>query len=353
MKFIDEATITIRSGHGGKGCVSFRREKYVPRGGPDGGDGGRGGDVIAIADPRYSTLIDQTYQRLATARDGRPGEGARRSGADGEDKILRLPVGTIIFDAETNEIIADLTTPDERVKIAAGGRGGKGNAFFATSTNQAPRKSQPGEPEQERRVRLELKLLADVAIIGLPNAGKSTLISRISAARPKVADYPFTTLVPNLGVVRREESKSFVVADVPGLIAGAHAGSGLGHRFLRHVERSRCLVHLVDVTEVDAPGAVEAWRGVRKELGLYNDALLRRPEIVALSKIDTLGGASGQLAAIRDAFAAEGVSLHAISAVSGAGIPELVGEMGRQVDIIAGTEAGESRGVNDRAERQS
>jgi GTP-binding protein len=347
MKFIDETTITIRSGNGGKGCISFRREKYVPRGGPDGGDGGRGGDVIAVADPRLSTLLDRTYERLAIAKNGRPGEGARRSGADAEDKILRVPVGTVVSDADGGEVLADLSSPGMRVTLAAGGRGGKGNAFFASPTNRAPRKSQPGEEGRERRVRLELKLLADVAIIGLPNAGKSTLISRISAARPKVADYPFTTLVPQLGVVRQDEEKSFVVADVPGLIAGAHAGAGLGHRFLRHVERSRCLLHLVDISAGDPEEAVEAWRAVREELALYNDALSRRPEILALSKIDTLAGDAERIKTISVAFEAEGVQPAAISAVSGEGIEALVNEMGRLVDHARQKAAEQEHGAGE------
>jgi GTP-binding protein len=332
MKFIDETTITVRSGHGGAGCVSFRREKYVPLGGPDGGDGGRGGEVIAVADPRLTTLIDQTYQRLAVAEDGRPGEGSRRSGAAGADKIIRLPVGTVIVDVDTGESIADLLEPGLRIPIAHGGRGGKGNAFFATPTRRAPRISQPGEAGVERRVRLELKLLADIAIIGLPNAGKSTLIARISAARPKVADYPFTTLVPNLGVVRIDEESSFVVADVPGLIANAHQGAGLGHRFLRHVERSCVLVHLVDVASAETEGAaVEAWRTVRRELSLYKASLAERPEIVALSKIDSLGDAGERLPRLRAAFEREGITPLSISSVAGDGIDALVRRMAEVV----------------------
>ncbi len=331
MKFIDEATITIRSGHGGAGCVSFRREKYVARGGPDAGDGGRGGDVIAVADPRLSTLIDQTYRRLVVAEDGRPGEGSRRSGAAGADKIIRLPVGTVIIDADAGETIADLLAPGMRVPIARGGRGGKGNAFFATPTRRAPRISQPGEPGEERRVRLELKLLADVAIIGLPNAGKSTLIARISAARPKVADYPFTTLVPNLGVVRIDEENSFVVADVPGLIADAHQGAGLGDRFLRHVERASVLVHLVDVASAETEGALEAWRTVRRELSLYEPALTERPEVAVLSKIDALEGDGERLSRVRAAFEQEGITPVAISAVTGEGIDTLVRRMADRV----------------------
>jgi GTP-binding protein len=331
VKFIDEATITVRGGHGGKGCVSFRREKYVPRGGPDGGDGGCGGDVIAVADPQLATLIDQTYQRLAAAEDGRPGSGANRAGAGGADKIVRLPVGTVVTDVQSGEALADLDGPGARAVMARGGRGGRGNAFFAGPTRQTPRFAQPGEPGEERRVRLELKLLADVAIIGLPNAGKSTLISRVSAARPKIADYPFTTLIPQLGVVRIDEGRSFVVADVPGLIEGAHAGAGLGHRFLRHVERSRALVHLVDVSGADPEATVEAWRVVRRELELYDPALAKRTELVVLTKIDTLAKRQEYLDAIGAAFSRVGVAALAISSVSGEGIDGLVKKL---ADIV-------------------
>ncbi len=332
MKFIDEATIEVSAGHGGKGCVSFRREKYVPRGGPDGGDGGRGGSVIVLADPQLSTLIDQTYQRHATAGDGVQGGSSRRSGANGEDRIVRLPVGTVIRDVATGEMLVDLDAPGARFVLARGGRGGKGNSFFATPTRRAPRVSQPGEPGEARRVRFELKLLADIAIIGLPNAGKSTLISRISAAHPRIADYPFTTLIPNLGVVRVDEERSFVVADVPGLIEGAHEGAGLGHRFLRHVERSRALVHLVDASAGDPEGALAAWRTVRRELAMYDASLAARPEIVVLSKIDALSGAEQALPAIRAAFAAEGIAPLAISAVTGEGLPVLIAAMAERVE---------------------
>ncbi|MFQ5457543.1 MAG: GTPase ObgE [Myxococcota bacterium] len=342
MKFIDEATITVRSGHGGRGCVSFRREKYIPRGGPNGGNGGRGGDVIAVADKRLWTLIDQTYARVIAAGNGQPGEGSLRSGADGEDRIIRLPVGTLVIDENSGEVLADLSRAGEQVRIAPGGRGGKGNAFFATSTDQAPRKSQPGGEARERLIRLELKLLADAAIIGLPNAGKSTLIARISAARPRIADYPFTTLVPNLGVVRAQDEASFVVADVPGLIAGAHTGAGLGHRFLRHVERARVLVHLVDAAAGAPEDTLADWRTVRRELELYDPALANHPEIVVLAKIDALGGEAGGLPAVRALFEAAGCAPFAISAVTGEGVAELVGEMWKLIE--------RDRRARDRAE---
>ena len=332
MKFIDEAIITVRSGHGGRGCISFRREKFIPHGGPNGGNGGRGGDVIAVADPQLWTLMDRTYTRVITAGNGSPGEGTLRSGADGDDRIIRLPLGTVLTNEETGEVIADLSLPGERVQIACGGKGGKGNAFFATATNQAPRKSQPGGSSVEHRVRLELKLLADAAIIGLPNGGKSTLIARISAARPRIADYPFTTLVPNLGVVRVHDEASFVVADVPGLIAGAHEGVGLGHRFLRHVERARILVHIVDVATRSPDEALSDWRTVRREIGLYNAALLEEPEIVVLSKIDALARDGEQLEALRARFEENGTRPFAISAVTGEGVGKLVDEMWRLIE---------------------
>ena len=332
MKFIDEAIITVRSGHGGRGCISFRREKYIPHGGPNGGNGGRGGDIIAVADPQLWTLMDRTYTRVITAGNGSPGEGSLCSGADGEDRIIRLPLGTVITNEVTGEVLADLSHPGEKAKIAHGGRGGKGNAFFATSTNQAPRKSQPGGESQKQKVRLELKLLADAAIIGLPNAGKSTLIARISAARPKIANYPFTTLVPNLGVVRVHDESSFVVADVPGLIAGAHEGAGLGHRFLRHVERARILVHLVDVSARSPEEALSDWRTVRREIGLHNPALLEEPEIVALAKIDAVVRDGIQLEALRAHFEENGTGTFAISAATGEGVAKLIDEMWRLID---------------------
>ncbi len=347
MKFIDEANIVVTSGHGGPGCVSFRREKYVAHGGPDGGDGGRGGDVVFVTDPQLWTLVDQTYARLISAENGRPGEGKRRSGAQGADRIVRLPVGTVVSDRGTGAVLADLSDPDMRVVIARGGRGGKGNTFFASPTNQAPRISQPGQGGVEVQIRLELKLLADAAIIGLPNAGKSTLISRISAARPKVAGYPFTTLVPNLGVVRVDEEVSFVVADVPGLIAGAHEGAGLGHRFLRHVERAPLFVHMVDVASQAPREALAAWKTVRREIGLYNKALLAYPEIVVLSKIDALNSEEVRLAEIRSLFEGEGLKPLEISAVTGEGLDALVAEMWRRVSRERGARARVQQSLED------
>jgi len=286
MKFIDEVKIHVFAGAGGRGCVSFRREKYVPRGGPSGGNGGHGGDVIAVADPQLTTLLDLRYQKQYKAGRGQHGMGSDCDGRRGDDREIKVPVGTIIRDAATGELIADLKTAGDRVIVAAGGRGGKGNAHFATSTHQGPRFAQPGEAGQEHELDIELRLLADVGIIGLPNAGKSTLISVISAVRPKIADYPFTTLVPNLGVVGYDEGKSFVVADIPGLIEGAHQGQGLGHKFLRHVTRTSLLIHLLDASQIDENDPLAAWRTVNRELELFDPELGEKPQIVVANKID-------------------------------------------------------------------
>ncbi|GAB4253940.1 MULTISPECIES: Obg family GTPase [Deferrisoma] len=337
MKFIDEVELTLASGNGGAGCVSFRREKFVPLGGPDGGDGGRGGDVVLVAEPRLTTLLDLRHRRVLRAENGRPGMGSDRTGRSGRDLEVRLPVGTVVRDAETGEVLADLVEPGQRVVLLKGGLGGKGNARFATPTNRAPRYAQPGTPGEERRVRLELKLLADVGLVGFPNAGKSTLISRISAARPKIADYPFTTLVPNLGVVRWAEERSFVVADIPGLIEGAHRGAGLGIRFLKHVERTRLLLHLVDPTQGDP---LTLYRAVRRELEAFSPDLTEKPERVVVTKAD-LTEVREALPAIRGAFAAEGVEVRAISAVTGEGVRELVVETGRALEELERPAGGE------------
>src|SRR5258706_4985372 len=277
MKFIDEVRIQVEAGHGGRGCMSFRREKYIPRGAPDGGDGGHGGDVIAAADPEFTTLLDLRYQRLYRAGRGVHGKGSDQHGRRGEEKIIQVPVGTIIRDAATGEVLADLSRPGERVVVARGGKGGRGNARFVSSTNRSPHKVQPGLPGEERLLDLELRLLADVGIIGLPNAGKSTLISVISAARPKIADYPFTTLAPNLGVVGYGDGRSFVVADIPGLIEGAHRGEGLGHKFLRHVSRTSVLIHLLDASQIGDEDPLADWRAINRELELFDPALAAKP----------------------------------------------------------------------------
>src|SRR5689334_6304065 len=288
--FIDEAIIRIKAGDGGNGCMAFRREKFVPRGGPSGGDGGRGGDVIMESSERHNTLVHFRFNPEYKAERGRHGEGSNRTGHEGAEVVLKVPVGTMVYDDDTGEKIHDFTCPDERIVIARGGRGGRGNARFATSTHQAPRECEPGRPGEERNFRLELKLLADVGLVGYPNVGKSTLISRISAARPKIADYPFTTLEPNLGVVAvgtPPEEKSFVVADIPGLIEGAHAGAGLGTQFLRHIERTRLLVHLVDVSDASGrPDPVKDFQVIMGELASFGAQLEQKPIIMAASKID-------------------------------------------------------------------
>jgi len=318
MRFIDHAEIIVRSGKGGAGAVSFRREKYIPRGGPDGGDGGNGGSVIIEAHPGLQTLYDFTHRRHFKAKAGRPGGGRQKFGAAGEDLIIKVPLGTLVYDKDGDRLLGDLVEPGQRLVAAKGGRGGKGNKHFASSTNRAPRHAQPGEPAVERRLRLDLKLLADVALVGLPNAGKSTLIKMISAARPKVADYPFTTLNPNLGVVTIEEYDPFVVADIPGLIEGASQGAGLGHTFLRHVERTRQLVFLLDVNE-EPEKALEV---LAAELKAFSPDLASRRRLIALNKIDLLDEPLGP-----EQRTIKGEPVFAISALYGQGVEELVQAM--------------------------
>jgi len=320
--FIDRVKIEVRAGHGGAGCVSFRREAYVPRGGPNGGDGGKGADIVLVADKQLGTLIDLKYQQHYYAEKGEQGRGKEQSGADGEDTIIRVPVGTIVHDAETRAVIVDLDADGLTYIIAKGGRGGKGNAFFKTATNQAPRYAQPGEPGEEQWLFLELKLLADVGLVGFPNAGKSTLIARISAAKPKIADYPFTTLSPVLGVVKPEGRRSFVVADIPGLIENAHKGAGLGFEFLRHVERTSILLHMVDVSGIVPGDPVVNFQKINKELELYSESLLKKPMAVAATKIDAADHA--KLAELRTYCQEKGYVLFPISAVSGAGLRPLL-----------------------------
>src|SRR5512136_1846277 len=284
--FIDEAVIRIKAGDGGNGCMAFRREKFVPRGGPSGGDGGRGGDVIMESSERHNTLVHFRFNPEYNAERGRHGEGSNCTGRDGESVVLKVPVGTIVYDNQTGEKVHDFSQADERIIVAHGGRGGRGNQHFATSTHQAPREHEPGKPGEERVLRLELKLLADVGLVGYPNVGKSTLISVISAARPKIGDYPFTTLQPNLGVVELEDFKSFVVADMPGLIEGAHLGHGLGLQFLKHIERTKLLVHLVDVSEETGRDPVQDFKTVMDELAHFSDNLAQKPMILVASKVD-------------------------------------------------------------------
>jgi len=330
MKFIDEVKIHVFAGAGGRGCVSFRREKFVPRGGPSGGNGGHGGDVIVVADPQLTTLLDLRYQKQYKAGRGQHGMGSDCDGRRGDDREIKVPVGTIIRDAATGELIADLQTAGDRVIVAAGGRGGKGNAHFATSTHQGPRFAQPGEPGLERGLDIELRLLADVGIIGQPNAGKSTLISVISAVRPKIADYPFTTLVPNLGVVGYDEGKSFVVADIPGLIEGAHAGQGLGHKFLRHVTRTSLLIHLLDASQIDENDPLAAWRTVNRELELFDPELGAKPQIVVANKID-LPEARRKAEILAEHLPAGYQPLLLISAATTEGVRALVRHVGMQL----------------------
>jgi len=326
MKFLDQAKVYVRSGNGGNGCVSFRREKYVEFGGPDGGDGGRGGDVWAECVANLNTLIDFRYQQHYKAGKGTHGMGQNRSGAKGDDKVLPVPPGTQIFDEANETLVADLTKTGQRVLLAKGGNGGFGNAHFKSSTNQAPRNANPGEPGRELTLWLRLKLIADVGIIGLPNAGKSTLLAAVSAAHPKIADYPFTTLHPNLGVVRAGDT-DFVLADIPGLIEGAHEGAGLGDRFLGHVERCAVILHLIDATGEDP---LDAYRTVRAELAAYGEGLEEKPEIVALSKSDALDEAT--LKAGLDGLARGlGRQVLAISAVSGFGMSDLLYRLADQV----------------------
>ncbi|HKT81720.1 MAG TPA: GTPase ObgE [Vicinamibacterales bacterium] len=326
--FVDEVDIHVAAGNGGRGCLAFRREKRVPRGGPSGGDGGHGGSIYIVASEHTNTLIHYRFHPLFSAKRGGHGEGSNRTGQSGEDLELPVPVGTLVY-AKTGdethplELIDDLTEPGQRVLVARGGRGGLGNARFASSTNRAPRKVQPGEPGEEKDLRLELKLLADVGLVGFPNAGKSTLIARVSAARPKIADYPFTTLTPNLGVVSMSDDRSFVVADVPGLIEGAHRGLGLGHQFLRHLERTKVLLHVVDISGASGRNPVDDLEVVRRELDLFRPEFASRPQLVALNKIDAVG--DGELALEVERRARElGLPSYRVSGVTGAGIPELL-----------------------------
>lgn len=321
MKFVDYVTVTVRSGKGGAGRVSFRREKYEPMGGPDGGDGGLGGSVILVADSALYTLLDHRYNRHHFAENGGNGSGAKKKGKDGDNIVLRVPVGTVVLDTDTGERLGELLVEGERLHLAKGGRGGMGNTFFKSSTNRSPRHAQPGEPGEERNVTLELKLLADVGLVGFPNAGKSTLVSSISAARPKVADYPFTTLVPSLGVVALDDFESFVIADIPGIIEGAHEGKGLGIQFLKHIERNAVLLFMIEVTSEDFAADFMTLRG---ELEAFNDQILEKPQIVGVSKLDLVAPDEKKevLAEIRSSLGSD-TEVIAFSAVSRNGLEEL------------------------------
>jgi GTP-binding protein len=331
VKFVDEVSIYIRSGKGGDGAVSFRRERFRPKGGPDGGDGGNGASIIFVADPQLGTLLDFRYHQHYYADGGRPGMGSDKNGKTADDLRIRVPVGTVLSDAETGELIADLSEVGAEVVAAKGGKGGLGNMNFATSTNQAPRYAQPGGPSVERKVRLTLKLLADVGLVGFPNAGKSTLISRLSKARPKIADYPFTTLVPNLGIVRTGEDKTFVMADIPGLIEGASEGAGLGHRFLRHVERVSVLAFLVDVSSVEGRTPATDYETLVKELARYSEDLAKKPRVLVLTKAD-LPDTNTHAPEVKALADREGIPFFEVSAVRGDGLDPLAYALQKVVD---------------------
>lgn len=328
--FVDEALIRVKAGKGGNGCVAFRREKFVPRGGPAGGDGGNGGNVILRSTNRVNTLVRYRFQPEQRADNGRHGEGSNCTGRSGRDLRVDVPAGTLVYDADTGELLRDFDAPDQEFLAASGGRGGRGNAHFKSSTNRAPRFAEDGMAGQSATLRLQLKLLADVGLVGFPNAGKSTLISRISAARPRIAEYPFTTLEPNLGVVDLGDFDSFLVADIPGLIEGAHKGHGLGDRFLRHIERTKLLVHLVDLSDYGYPDPVEAFEVIARELASFSAVLARKPSIVAGTKLDALQS-EAKIDALRRHCNVEGLSFHAISAVTGDGINSLLRELGERV----------------------
>jgi GTP-binding protein len=336
VKFIDEATITVQSGNGGPGCVSFRRERFIPRGGPDGGDGGKGGDVVLSTTDRKRTLYDFRFKRHFSAENGRPGKGQQKTGRNGQDLIIEVPAGTVARDAETGAVLKDLDDADMTCVIARGGRGGQGNKRFTTSTNRAPRFAQPGEPGRSLTLHLELKLIADVGLVGLPNAGKSTLIHAVTAATPKIADYPFTTLSPNLGVVQTGWSEPFVMADIPGLIEGAHEGAGLGIRFLRHIERTRILVHLIDAPEIDPDDPLSVLRAVNRELALYKETLVRKPQLVVLNKMD-LSGADVAADLFREA--AGDMPVLTISAATGQGLEDLISRIVKLLEADASRQA--------------
>ena len=331
--FVDQVRIHVKAGRGGDGVVSFRREKYVPRGGPDGGDGGHGGNIMVVASKRLTTLLDLRYQQQYQAESGSPGEGSNRHGRTGADITIAVPVGTVIADDATGEVVVDLTQDGQSCIAAHGGRGGRGNTHFATSTNRVPTQAEVGTPGEDRWLRLELKLLADVGLVGFPNAGKSTLIAAVSSARPKVADYPFTTLVPNLGVVSWTEDRSFVVADIPGLIEGAHEGKGLGFQFLRHVERTSFLLHLVDISEWAPDDPVTSFEVMRRELAAYNPALEGKPFAVVATKTD-IKGMGARLEQLQAYCQARGLRFFAISAATREGLDTVVTFIGKQVDAL-------------------
>ena len=333
--FLDEASISVRAGDGGSGCVAFRREKFVPRGGPSGGDGGRGGHIHMQASMRHNTLIQYRYKRVFRARRGTHGRGSKCHGRDAADLTLTVPVGTVARDASSGDLVHDFLVADEKILLCRGGRGGRGNAQFTSSVNQAPRRFEYGFLGESRELKLELKLLADVGLVGFPNVGKSTLISRLSAARPKIASYPFTTLQPNLGVVELEDYRSFVVADIPGLIAGAHLGQGLGIQFLRHIERTKVLLHMVDLAGDHGRDPVVDYETVNRELAAFNPAMLQKPTLVVASKIDAIGD-STQLGILSRLARSRGLECHSISAVTGQGLQDLKLKIWGMLETLAG-----------------
>jgi len=333
VKFVDTAELDIVAGRGGNGAIAFRREKFVPFGGPSGGDGGKGGDVVLVADEGMSTLMDLAHVRILRGDHGEHGQGKDCYGRKGEDLEVRVPVGTQVFDRETNEILFDIDRGDARVIVAKGGKGGRGNIHFATPYDRAPRRAEPGEPGEARKVRLELKVMADVGLLGFPNVGKSTFIRAVSRARPKVADYPFTTLTPHLGVVSIDDDAVFVVADIPGLIPGAAEGAGLGHRFLKHVERTRALLHLITLDPGEDRDPVADYTALRKELAKFDKALAKRPEIVALSKAD-ISEVRDAYPALKKQFAKKKIKLHLVSAATGLGVRELSVELYKMISKV-------------------
>jgi len=330
---VDLVKIVVKAGKGGNGAITFRREKYVAAGGPDGGDGGKGGDIYFVAEKGMTTLIDFRYKKKFLAEDGQNGDGGNRYGKSGKDLVIGVPVGTIIKDLDTDEIIADMINVDEKVLIAKGGRGGRGNAKFATSTRQVPKFAEQGDDGEELNLSLELKLIADVGLVGFPNVGKSTLLSVVTAAKPKIANYQFTTLKPNLGVVKLDNGKDFVLADIPGLIEGAHAGIGLGHEFLRHVERTKLLIHVVDCSESEMRDVVEDYKTINKELRSYNEKLANKKQIIAANKLD-LPGAEENLEKLKKALKGKGIEIMPISAVTGKGIKDLFNRVSTLLDTI-------------------
>ena len=340
--FVDEVDIHVTAGDGGNGCLSFRREKYVPRGGPDGGDGGGGGSVYIVATPTKNTLVDFRYHPEFKAKRGQHGQGSNRTGQSAEDLEIAVPPGTLVFEKVTGatepQLVADLAVEGQRVLVAKGGRGGRGNARFVSSTNRAPRRVEPGQPGEERDLRLQLKLIADVGLVGFPNAGKSTLISRVSAARPKIADYPFTTLTPNLGVVTLSDNRSFVVADVPGLIEGAHEGHGLGDRFLRHIERTKVLIHLVDVSGASGREPVQDFEVILRELELFDPHVAAKPQLVAANKLDAVDDAT-RVKALEKRVKKAGLLFFRISGVTGEGVDQLLEAAWKEITAVREADA--------------